>query len=139
MTSPNTLEETVIVQKTRDLCHAILKQPEYEEMRRKIDTFMADEEAKNQYQTVSELGSLLQQKQAQGQPLSQQEIEKFEGMRDGLLNNSVARDFLDAQQSMHEIQETVGKFVAKTFELGRVPDLQELQSDCCGDSGCGCH
>jgi hypothetical protein len=52
--------------------------------------------------------------------------------------NPVARGFLDAQQQMHKTQETVMKFVSKTFELGRVPTMEDMQEGSCG-TGCGCH
>ena len=41
------------------------------------------------------------------------------------------------------MQEEVGQYVGKTFELGRVPNESELAADeCCGGEGggggCGC-
>ena len=57
---------------------------------------MADDTAKNQYQAVMEKGDALQHRQQTGMPLDQSEITEFERNRDLLLNNAVARDFLDA-------------------------------------------
>ena len=64
-----TTEETVIMQKTRELCDTIVAQPEFQAMQRQIAQFMSDEQAKSQYQSVVERGELLQQKQQMGAPL----------------------------------------------------------------------
>ena len=135
-----TLESNAILSKTRELCETILSQPEYHEMRQSIDTFLADEEAKGQYQMVTEKGELLHHKQHSGTALTPQEIADFEHHRDALINNPVARGFMDAQQQMQKIQESVSQHVTKTIELGRLPTESDLEPEggSCG-SGCGCH
>ena len=130
--------DPAIIQKTKELCETIVAQPEFQSIRSRIDAFMADDKAKMQYQNVMEKGEMLQQKQQMGAPLSPEEISEFEKNRDALVSNPVARDFLDAQQAMHKVQESVGQYVAKTFELGRAPSDQDFDSGSCG-SGCGCH
>jgi hypothetical protein len=50
----------------------------------------------------------------------------------------VARGFLDAQQALHQLQETVTQQLTKTLELGRMPTKEDFESGSCG-SGCGCH
>jgi cell fate (sporulation/competence/biofilm development) regulator YlbF (YheA/YmcA/DUF963 family) len=132
-----TTDETVIIAKTRELCQTILDQPEYQSIRRRVDAFMGDEAAKSQYQTVVEKGDALQQKQQFGLPLDGEEINEFERNRESLLKNPVAQDFLDAQQDIHQIRESVLQFVTKTFELGRVPTTDDFTSGSCGPS-CGC-
>ncbi|HKQ38371.1 MAG TPA: YlbF family regulator [Verrucomicrobiae bacterium] len=124
--------------KTRELCQAIVDQPEFQEMRRQVEAFMGDDKAKTQYQTVMEKGELLQHKQNMGAPLSNDEIVEFEKERDALVNNPIARGFLDARQQMQKVQESVGQFVAMTFELGRLPTEEDMNGGSCG-SGCGCH
>jgi cell fate (sporulation/competence/biofilm development) regulator YlbF (YheA/YmcA/DUF963 family) len=130
--------DPAIVEKTRELCQTIVAQPEFQSIRNRIDAFMADEKAKTQYQNVMEKGEMLQQKQQMGVPLTPDEISDFEKNRDALVSNPVARDFIDAQQAMQKVQESVGQYVAKTFELGRAPTDQDFDSGSCG-SGCGCH
>ena len=99
-----TIEDTIVMQKTRDLCQTIVEQPEFLQIRQRIDTFMSDDTAKNQYQQVMERGDALQHKQHSGQPMDNAEIGEFERSRETLLGNPVAREFLDAQQQMHKIQ-----------------------------------
>lgn len=132
-----TIEETIVIQKTKDLCQTIIEQPEFIEIRERIDAFMGDDAAKSQYQALMEKGDALQQKQQMGMPLDNAEIAEFEKNRDTLLNNPVAANFLTAQQQMHKIQESVMQYVSKTFELGRVPALEDFPSEGCGPS-CGC-
>ena len=132
-----TTDETMLTQKTRDLCQSLVEQPEFVRIRQRIEAFLADESAKGLYQSVMEKGDELQQKQQMGAPLDNQEIMAFEETREKLLTLAVARDFLQAQEEMHKIQESVMQFVGKTFELGRVPAPEDLSSGGCG-SGCGC-
>jgi cell fate (sporulation/competence/biofilm development) regulator YlbF (YheA/YmcA/DUF963 family) len=132
-----TTEETVIMQKTRELCDTIVAQPEFQALQQQIAKFMNDEQAKSQYQAVIERGEVLQQKQQMGAPLEDKEIAEFNKHRDVLVNNPVARDFLDAQQAMQDVQKSIGQLVAKTFELGRTPTEEDM-SGCCSDHGCGC-
>jgi cell fate (sporulation/competence/biofilm development) regulator YlbF (YheA/YmcA/DUF963 family) len=126
-----------LIEKTRELCQAILDQPEYQTMRQQIEAFMGDEEAKAQYQLLSEKGEYLQHKQTQGVHLSDDELGEFEKQREQFFSNPISRGFIDAQQAMHKMQETVSQYVGKTFELGRVPEQEDFNSGGCGPS-CGC-
>lgn len=130
-------EDTIVLQKTRELCETIVQQPEFKQIRTRIDAFMSNDEAKEQYQRVIEKGETLQQKQQMGMPLNNEEIADFEKHREMLVNNPVAKGFLDAQNQMHKVQESVGQYVAKTFELGRIPSVEDFDSGSCGPS-CGC-
>jgi cell fate (sporulation/competence/biofilm development) regulator YlbF (YheA/YmcA/DUF963 family) len=133
-----TIEETAITQKTRELCQMILDEPSMQALRQRIDSFMADEQTRAQYDALIAKGQALQQKQQQAITLTGEEISDFEQHRDSLLNNPVARGFLDAQQELHQVQESIQKYVSKTIELGRLPSEEELSGGCCGDHGCGC-
>jgi cell fate (sporulation/competence/biofilm development) regulator YlbF (YheA/YmcA/DUF963 family) len=134
----STIEETAIARKTRELCQTILDEPNVRALRQRIDNFMADEQTRAQYDGLITKGQALQQKQQMSTPLTGEEISDFEQHRDSLLKNPVARGFLDAQQELHGVQESIEKYVSKTLELGRLPSEEELTSDCCGHDGCGC-
>src|SRR5205085_4697773 len=94
-----TIEETPVVQKTRELCQAILEQPNMRDIRQRIDAFMGDEKARQQYDALTAKGQSLQEKQQTGR-LTQDEISSFEKDRETLFNNPVARGFLDAQEEL---------------------------------------
>ncbi len=131
-------EETPVVQKAKELCQAILDQPNMQSIRQRIDSFMANNAAKAQYDDVMSRGQALQQKQENSIPLASEEIDAFEKQRDALMSNPVARGFFEAQEELHEVQETVTRMVNKTLELGRMPTDEELSGGGCGH-GCGCH
>lgn len=129
---------TKVETKTRELCEAILEHLETGGIKRRIDTFLADANARNQYENVMNKGQTLQEKQHNGQTLDAAEIAAFESDRESLLKNPVATAFLDAQEEMHDLQHSVKKMVGKTIELGRIPTADDLAEGSCGH-GCGCH
>ena len=133
-----TVEETPVLQKTRELCQTLLDQPMMQSIRQRIDSFMGDANSRSQYDNLVSKGQALEQKQQMSMPLSQDEIADFEKHREALLQNPVARGFLDAQEELHEVQQTIHKYVKKTLELGRMPSEADLGEGGCG-SGCGCH
>ena len=130
--------ENAILEKTKALCQAIVDQPEISSIRRRVDAFLSDASARGHYETLMTKGQALQEKQTQGRQLERAEIADFEKHREVLLNNPIARGFLDAQEELHEIQHSIQKYVTKTLELGRVPKAEDMEDHSCGD-GCGCH
>lgn len=134
-----TAEQSTIVQKTRDLCQSILDHPDFQSLRKDIDTFMADESAKGEYQRLVERSEELHHKQHQGVKLTQEEIDGYENHRQKVVSNPLAAGFIRAQQEVHQMQDSINKYLNKTFELGRVPSEEELQDGGSCGSGCGCH
>lgn len=132
-----TAEDSTIVQKTRELCQSILDHPDFQNVRKNIDLFLSDEKAKEAYQGLIERGEELHHKQHQGVKLSDQEVDAYQKQRDGVVNNPVTANFLRAQQEVNGIQESINKYLSKTFELGRVPKADEMEDGSCGH-GCGC-
>ena len=132
-----TIEETPVMQKTRELCQTILDQPNMQSIRRRIDAFMGDDKTRNNYDDLVQKGQALQQKQQMAVALTGQEIADFEQHRDTLMKNPVAKDFLDAQEELHQVQQSVHQYVNKTLELGRLPTEEEMSGGSCGH-GCGC-
>jgi cell fate (sporulation/competence/biofilm development) regulator YlbF (YheA/YmcA/DUF963 family) len=133
-----TFEDTPVMRKTKELCQIILDQPNVRSIRQRIDAFMEDNQSRAQYDGLVDKGQALQQKQQMSQTLTREEIDDFEQHRDALLNNPVARAYLDAQEELHRVQKSVHQYVRKTLELGRLPTEEEL-GDSCGQGGCDCH
>jgi cell fate (sporulation/competence/biofilm development) regulator YlbF (YheA/YmcA/DUF963 family) len=132
------IAETIVTQKTRELCQALIDEPGLRAARQSIDAFLADNKSQSQYEQLMAKGQALQEKQRAGEALKAEEIAEFEKDRDALLANAVARKFLDAQEQLHEVQQSVNKQINKTLELGRIPTAEDLEEGSCG-SGCGCH
>ena len=137
MIMQTTIDETPLMQKTRELCQAILDQPNMQSIRQRIDAFMGDEKTRGQYDSLVSKGQTLQQKQQMAIALTGEEIADFEQHRDDLMKNPVARSFMDAQEELHQVQQSVHQYVDKTLELGRLPTTEELNHSSCGH-GCGC-
>jgi cell fate (sporulation/competence/biofilm development) regulator YlbF (YheA/YmcA/DUF963 family) len=131
-------EQKLVLDKTRELCSTILAQPNMTTIRKNIDTFMADQSSRSQYEALMAKGQELHDKQHRSLPLTGEEVGAFEKQREAVINNPVARGFLDAQQALHELQEQVQKHVSKTLELGRMPTEEDMSEGSCGH-GCGCH
>ncbi len=133
----STIKESPIMQKTLELCQAVAEQPDFQALKGKLDAFMRDELVKFQFQQVNDLNELLQMKQRSGLALKDEEIAQFDTMRDELFKNPVAQGFVDAQQELQKLHEALGRFVNKTFELGRSPEYEDVFDGSCSD--CGCH
>ena len=133
-----TTQDTLITEKTRELCQAILDQPDMVSARERIQNFIGDDKAKKQYEGLMAKGQALQQKQQRSEQLSGDEISAFEKEREAVLENPVARGFLEAQEEMHHVHQSINQYVSKTLELGRLPTEADFESEGgCGD-GCGC-
>lgn len=139
---PIAVQESPVLAKTRELCAEIANDPTVRRLQQSVETFLNDDAARLQYQSVHERGEELHEKQHAGVQLGAAEIREFEAARDALLDNDVARGFLEAQQELTQLQKQITKYVGLTLELGRVPtedDLAESESGCCGGGGgCGC-
>src|ERR1051326_5914805 len=96
-------DDSVVMKRTRDLCQAILDEPDFRDIRQKVDAFLADEQVRNQYQELTDRGALLQHKQQSGLPLDSAEIADFEKQRDQFPTQPVAQGFLAAQQAMQSL------------------------------------
>ena len=133
------IDGNAVLDKTRELCQTILSDPNMGDIRSRIDTFMADETARDQYESVVSKGQALHEKQEKAIALTPEEISDFETNRESLMKNPVARGFLDAREELHELQHSIQKLVSKTLELGRMPTNEDLaEGESCGH-GCGCH
>lgn len=133
------VETPAVEEKIRELCQSILDRPDFTDLRRRIDAFMIDEKAKYEYQMLNDSGALLQQKQQHGVQITEEEIGRFEALRDSFTGNPVATEFMTAQQEVSRLQDNILKHVQKTFELGRVPTVEDMNDgSCCSDHGCGC-
>ncbi len=133
------VQTSPVDEKIRDLCQAIIERPDFADLRRRIDAFMVDEKVKYEYQMLNDSGALLQQKQQYGVQITEEEIGRFEALRESFMKNPVATEFLDAQQEVSRVQDSIMKHIQKTIELGRVPTMEDMtDGSCCNNHGCGC-
>ncbi len=126
-----------VLDKLRELCQTVIDQPSFEQITAHIRAFEQDPKAREQYNTVCDLQDIMRDKEQQGVPLTDDDIDEYEREREALFNNPVAAGFIQAQQQIHRVHETVSQYVQKTFQLGRVPNDDDFQSGSCGPR-CGC-
>lgn len=136
-------EDSTVIVKTRELCAHIASDPLFLKLQGNVERFLSDDAARLQYQSVHERGEELHQKQHAGLQLGASEIREFEAAREALLENDVAREFLEAQQELENLQKEIRKYVSLTLELGRIPTAEDLAESaggggCCGGGGGGC-
>lgn len=139
-----TAEDSAVIVKTRELCAHIADDPLFQELQETVERFLNDEQARLQFQSVHEHGEELHQKQHAGIQLGAAEIREFEAAREALFENDIARDFIAAREQLERLQKEIGRYVAMTLELGRVPTSDEIAAShghgggCCGGGGGGC-
>ncbi len=138
-TEPQTcLNLEPIAKGTNQLCETIVGQEGFPELYKKIDAFINDEKLKYEYSMLNERGALLQQKQQAGMEIADEEISDFEKLRDEFMANPVATRFLEAQEEVQQVQDRIHQVIAKTFEVGRVPQSEDFDFCSDGFGSCGC-
>lgn len=132
-------EESAVIEKTKELCAEIAADPSFIKLLASVESFLENDAARLQYQTVHERGEQLHHKQHAGVELGASEIREFEAARETLMDNPVARDFISAQRELENMQKEIVKYVSATIELGRVPTADDLMASggCCGGNGGG--
>jgi cell fate (sporulation/competence/biofilm development) regulator YlbF (YheA/YmcA/DUF963 family) len=126
-------------EKIRELCEALLQDDGVQGARERIERFLQNPDATRSYAKLANLSESLQQKQAQGGEITEEEGQAFESLREEVLNNPAVQEFAEARGTLEEIQGTIMTYVSRTFETGRVPSESEfVRGGSCG-SGCGCH
>jgi cell fate (sporulation/competence/biofilm development) regulator YlbF (YheA/YmcA/DUF963 family) len=134
-------DDSAVMTKARELCAAITEDANFQALQKNVEAFLEDDGARQMYQGVHERGSELHQKQHAGVELGESEIKEFESARDALMENNVARSFMDAQGELETLQKTISQYVGMTLELGRVPTAEDIAEasggGCCGGGGGG--
>jgi cell fate (sporulation/competence/biofilm development) regulator YlbF (YheA/YmcA/DUF963 family) len=138
-TEPQTcLDLKPIAKGTNQLCEAIVGQEGFSELYKKIDGFVNDEKLKYEYGMLNDQGAMLQQKQQAGVEIPENEIAEFEKLREEFMANPVATQFLEAQEEVQQVQDRIHQVIAKTFEVGHVPQSEDFDFCSDGFGNCGC-
>lgn len=123
--------------KAKELCQSLLEDPNLKEVFSSIDSFMEDDEAKGLFSEMQTKGESLQMKQQSGVELTAGEVEEYNKIREKMLENDTANAFVQAQESIQSVHQTLGNWVSLVFENGRMPTDEEFAGHC--GPGCGCH
>ena len=100
-------EETPVVRKTKELCQTIVDQPGYQAMKKSIMDFLSNDDARAQYQRLCDLQESLHHKSHSGEEIPDEEIAEFERLEQAFMANPLAQGFIQAQQAMLKLVQTI--------------------------------
>ena len=110
----------------------------------RIRLFYQNPEATDLFRQVNEYGEQLRNKHMAGMAPSEEEIAKFDSLRQNVVDNDVCRGFLEARQELDELLSTVHQYLCIAIEKGAAPtdeevaeSMQQQMSGC--SCGGGCH
>jgi cell fate (sporulation/competence/biofilm development) regulator YlbF (YheA/YmcA/DUF963 family) len=130
---------TMIDNKIQELCEAIIQDEEVRNAREQAELFLSDEDAVSLYRQMAGMGRSFHQRQHQGEEPSAAEVRQFEDLQNRCDAHPLIVAFVEAQQVLSGIAETVNGYVSKTLERGAIPTEAEVFGEgSCGE-GCGCH
>ncbi|MCD8069850.1 MAG: YlbF family regulator [Akkermansiaceae bacterium] len=135
-----------LMELTTMLCNALAANEEVAAAKARIDLFSRSAEATRLFHDVNAYGEELRAKYQAGMSPSEEEIAKFDGLRQAVVDNELAHGFLEAHQRIDEILGSINQLLSMTVELGRTPSLEEFTAarshadESCGRGGdCSCH
>ena len=70
--------------------------------------------------------------------IAENEIADFEKLREEFMANPIASQFLEAQEEVQQVQDRIHQVIAKTFEVGHVPQSEDFDFCSDGFGNCGC-
>lgn len=110
----------------------------------RIRLFYQNPEATDLFRKVNEYGEELRNKHMAGMPPSEEEIAKFDALRQNVVENDTCRGFLEARQELDQLLSTVNQYLCLAIEKGEAPTDEEVaesmqqQMSACSCGG-GCH
>lgn len=120
----------------------------------RIGLFYQNSDATDLFRKVNEYGEKLRNKSMEGMPPSEEEIAKFDSLRQAVVDNPLCKGFLDARQELDDMLAAVSQYLVLAINKGSSPTDEEVadslarqMSTCsCGggchgdcDNNCDCH
>lgn len=127
---------------TEALCNLLAKEDQVVASKAKIGLFFQNPEATKLFEEVNAYGEELRNKHLAGMPPSEEEISKFDTLRENVVKNDAARGFLEARQTIDELLNTINHYLGMSIDLGRAPTPEEIeearQRAMSAQSSCSC-
>ena len=114
----------------KDLCQALLEDDKLKGVFASIDAFMVNDASKELFSQMQTKGEELQTKQQAGIELTAGEVEEYNKLREQMLDDPAAKAFVEAQESIQSVHQTIGSWVSLVFENGRMPTEEEFAGHC---------
>lgn len=138
----NTSLTPELVKLTTELASAFAQSQKVVSANARIRLFYQNPEATDLFRQVNEYGEELRNKHMAGMPPSEEEIAKFDTLRQNVVQNETCRGFLEARQELDQLLATVNQYLCLAVEKGEAPtdeevaeSMQQQVSSC----SCGCH
>lgn len=133
------IETSPVYERTRDLCVSLIQDSEIKQLKASIDAFLNDAEARALFDCVNKMGEELREKHMAGMEPTEEEISRFDQLRQNVISNPVCHDFLQARQQVDGLFNEINRYFGMTLELNRVPSHEEVmeamapqEGGCCG-------
>lgn len=127
---------------TTALCNLLAESPQVIAAKARIGLFFQNPDATKLFEEVNSYGEELRNKHLAGMPPTEEEIAKFDELRQSVVNNELARGFLESRQAIDGILSTINQYLGMSIDLGRAPSAEEVaearQKASSGGCGCGC-
>ena len=112
---------------TEALCNLLAKDDQVVASKAKIGLFFQNPEATKLFEEVNAYGEELRNKHLAGMPPTEEEISKFDTLRENVVKNDAARGFLEARQTIDELLNTINHYLGMSIDLGRAPTPEEIE------------
>jgi cell fate (sporulation/competence/biofilm development) regulator YlbF (YheA/YmcA/DUF963 family) len=127
-------QDAELLTSIRELCFEMVDRPGFVAHRKSIEVFMASPEARELFEKATDLQISIRDRQEEGEIIPEDELDTFEELRSQLLDNDIARAFLEAQEDLKNTEALLHLYVTRTLQLGKLPTEEELMPE----GGCGC-
>lgn len=128
---------------TSELAHGFTQSQKVVSAHARIRLFFQSPDATALYRKAEDFGEELRNKQMAGMAPSDEEIAKFNELRQSVVDNDVCRGYLEARMELDELLSTVNQYLCMAINNGTVPTdeevaetLQQQMSSCSCGGGC---
>lgn len=125
---------------TTSLCNILAQSPHIIAAKARIGLFFQNPEATKLFEEVNAYGEELRSKHLAGMPPTEEEIEKFDKLREAVVENEFARGFLEGRQSVDNLLATINQYLGMSIDMGRAPTPEEVEESAkrAASASCSC-
>lgn len=127
-----------LLEATTALCNLLSNSQQVIAAKARIGLFFQNPEATKLFEEVNSYGEELRNKHLAGMPPTEEEIAKFDGLRQSVMENELAVGFLEARQSIDGILSTISQYLGMSIDLGRAPTEEEVANARKASASCSC-
>ncbi len=140
----NTSLTPELIRLVTELAEAFAQSQKVVAARARIGLFYQNAEATDLFRKVSEYGEELRNKHMAGMPPTEEEMSRFDTLRQNVVDNPLCKGFLESRQTLDDMLGTVNQYLCLAIDKGSAPTDEEVaaaltqQMSACSCGG-GCH